>query len=241
VDGPEWLAAGAAVLAGAIAAVSGFGVGSLLTPVLMLSMPTAEAVAVLAIPHAIVTAVRLWRLQRDIDFETFKQFGVASAIGGLAGAFLQPHLSSPILAGVLGVLLIVSGTTEVLRRPIPLPRTSAFRLLGGTLSGFFGGLVGNQGGIRAAALLGFNLNPLQIVATATASAILVDAARVPIYLHYAGPAIAANARLAALITTAALVGTYVGIKVLKRLDQRIYRRLVGVLLLTLGAWLLSQA
>ncbi|HET9369123.1 MAG TPA: sulfite exporter TauE/SafE family protein [Vicinamibacterales bacterium] len=236
----EWLAAGTAVLAGAIAAVSGFGVGSLLTPVLMLSMPTTEAVAVLAIPHAVVTAVRLWRLRRDVDFETFRQFGVASAIGGLAGAFLQPHLSSRLLAGTLGALLLVSGTTEVLRRPVPLPRTPAFRLIGGTLSGVFGGLVGNQGGIRAAALLGFNLNPLQIVATATASAILVDAARVPIYLYYAGPAIAAKARLAALITTAALVGTYVGIKVLARLDQRVYRRLVGVLLLILGAWLLVQ-
>jgi uncharacterized membrane protein YfcA len=32
-----------------VAAVSGFGIGSLLTPVLMLWMPTAHAVAVLAI------------------------------------------------------------------------------------------------------------------------------------------------------------------------------------------------
>ena len=38
-----WFLGAAAVVAGAIAAVSGFGIGSILTPVLMLSMPTAEA------------------------------------------------------------------------------------------------------------------------------------------------------------------------------------------------------
>ena len=55
-----------AVLAGAIAGVSGFGLGSLLTPVLMLSMPAAEAVALLALPHAWVTAVRWLRLRRKM-------------------------------------------------------------------------------------------------------------------------------------------------------------------------------
>jgi uncharacterized membrane protein YfcA len=42
-----------AVIAGAIAAVSGFGIGSLLTPVLMRSMPTGHGVPALGrIPEA---------------------------------------------------------------------------------------------------------------------------------------------------------------------------------------------
>jgi uncharacterized membrane protein YfcA len=61
---PSIFVAAAAVLAGAIAAVSGFGIGSLMTPLLMLQMPPAHAVAVLAIPHAIATAVRLARRPR---------------------------------------------------------------------------------------------------------------------------------------------------------------------------------
>src|SRR5262245_38979820 len=43
LDSP-WLIGAVSVLAGAIAAVSGFGIGSLLTPILMLSMPPAHAV-----------------------------------------------------------------------------------------------------------------------------------------------------------------------------------------------------
>ena len=186
------MVAAASVLAGAVASVSGFGIGSLLTPVLMLSMPAAEAVAVLAIPHALATAIRWVRLRADVDRPTFRQFGVASAVGGLAGAALQARLASTILTLVLGTLLVLAGTTELMRRRVPLPRTPFWRLTGGVLSGIFGGLVGNQGGIRAAALLGFDLPPRRLVATATASALLVDAARVPIYLLARGPAIAAR-------------------------------------------------
>jgi hypothetical protein len=44
----------------------------------------------------------------------------------------------------------------------------------GVLSGFFGGVAGNQGGMRAAALTAFGLEPAAFVATATATGLLVD-------------------------------------------------------------------
>ena len=230
----DLLIAAVAVAAGSIAAVSGFGIGSLLTPVLMMSMPTADAVAVLAIPHAVATTIRLLRLRSDVDMPTFKQFGLASAVGGLAGAALQSRLASPTLTVVLAMLLVLAGSAELARRPLPLPPTPRWRLLGGILSGLFGGLVGNQGGIRAAALLGFNLGPRQLVATATASALLVDAARVPIYLLTAGSTIAAASRLWILVSIGVTVGTFVGVPILGRIPQSMYRRLVGGLLLLLG-------
>lgn len=230
-----------AVLAGAIASVSGFGIGSLLTPVLILSMPTAHAVAVLAIPHALATAIRWLRLRADVHAPTFRQFGIASAMGGLAGAALQASLASPILTIVLGSLLLLAGTTELLRRPIPVPQTPIWRVAGGVTSGFFGGLVGNQGGIRAAALLAFNLHPRQIVATATAAALLVDAARVPIYFVSAGSVIAGTVPLWILISAGVILGTFIGVPVLSRIPESIYRRLVGGLLVFLGLSLFAAA
>lgn len=233
----------ASVLAGAVAAVSGFGIGSVLTPLLVLSIPlaTAEAVAVLAIPHAVATAIRFVRLRRDVHGPTFREFGAASAIGGLSGAVLQSQLASPVLTLVLATLLVLAGTTELLRRRVPLPKTSGWRLAGGVLSGLFGGLVGNQGGIRAAALLGFQLRPRQLVATATASALLVDAARVPIYVVSAGPVIADSARLLLVIAAGVTVGTFVGVPILGRIPESAYRRLVGGLLIALGISLVLLA
>jgi len=238
-EDPAMIIVAASVLAGAVAAVSGFGIGSLLTPVLVLSlgMPTAGAVAVLAIPHAVATAIRFLRLRRDVHSPTFRQFGVASAIGGLAGAALQAQLTSPLLTMVLSALLVLAGTTELLRRRVPLPQTSAWRLAGGVLSGLFGGLVGNQGGIRSAALLGFQLRPRALVATATASALLVDAARVPIYFLTAGPVIARSVPLLLTMAAGVTVSTFIGVPILGRIPESAYRRIVGALLIVLGAGL----
>jgi uncharacterized protein len=224
------------VLAGAIAAVSGFGIGSLLTPLLVVAipMPTAEAVAVLAVPHALATAIRFARLRGDVHRPTFREFGVASAVGGLAGAALQSQLSSPVLTVVLSVLLMLAGTTELLKRRVPLPQTSGWRLAGGVMSGLFGGLVGNQGGIRSAALLGFQLKPRQLVATATASALLVDAARVPIYFVTAGHVIADSVHLLVVMCAGVTLGTFIGVPILGRIPESAYRRLVGGLLVALG-------
>ena len=236
-----WLIGSASVLAGSIAAVSGFGIGSVLTPLLMLSMPTAHAVAVLAIPHAWATTLRLFRLRRDVHPQTFRQFGIASALGGLAGATLQSRLGSPILTIVLASLLVIAGAAELTRRRLPLPQSGGWRLVGGVLSGLFGGLVGNQGGIRAAALLGFELPPRQLVATATASALLVDAARVPIYLFSFGPVIASAAPILIVVSAGVTIGTFLGVPVLGRISPASYRRLVGALLLLLGLALFASS
>jgi uncharacterized membrane protein YfcA len=204
-------------------------------------MPTAEAVAVVAIPHFIATGLRLAGLRRDIHWPTFRQFGIASAVGGLMGAALQARLRSPELSMVLGVLLIMAGGSELAQRRLPLPTTRFWRWLGGTLSGLFGGMVGNQGGIRAAALLGFNLSARELVATSTASAILVDAARLPIYLLTAGSAMVAAKETVVVASIGVVVGTLVGVPVLGRVPVPAYRRMLGGLLILLGSWLLLGA
>jgi uncharacterized membrane protein YfcA len=241
VNDSLWVVGVAAIVAGGVAALSGFGIGSLLTPLLIVSMPTSHAVAILAIPHALATGIRWLRLRSDVHRPTFREFGIASAAGGLTGAALQSQLASPVLTIVLASLLIMAGTAELVERRLPLPETPFWRLLGGILSGLFGGLVGNQGGIRAAALLGFHLRPRQLVATATASALLVDAARLPIYLYSWGDVIAGAVPLWAAASAGAILGTFIGVPVLGRIPEAIYRRLLGGLLFLLGLTLFAAA
>jgi uncharacterized membrane protein YfcA len=108
----------------------------------------------------------------------------------------------------------------------------------GGLSGFFGGLVGNQGGIRSAALLGFDIRKEALVATATAIALIVDGARMPVYF-----AIEMRAMLAGwpiLLTTIAgvLLGTFWGVRLLRRIDERTFRKLLYTLIVVLGVYML---
>ena len=53
----------AAIVAGGIASVTGFGIGSILTPTLSLWMDGRLAVAVVSVPHLVGTAIRFWMLR----------------------------------------------------------------------------------------------------------------------------------------------------------------------------------
>ncbi len=226
-----------AMVAGGIAAVAGFGIGSLLTPALALVVGARIAVAAVAIPHLIGSALRLWILRRHVDRRVLLGFGLASALGGLIGAVLQGVLSTRGLAVLFGAVVAFAGVSEltgwISRRHWSAPAAWA----AGVLSGLLGGLVGNQGGIRAAALLGFDVPKESFVATATAVALFVDAARVPVYLLAEGNEIVALWPVLVVLAAGVIVGTLGGTRVLGRLPERTFRRSVGVLLIALGVFM----
>lgn len=227
-----------AVVAGAVAAVTGFGIGSLVTPVLMLRFPAPLAVAMMGLPHAIGTAIRWWRLRRHVDVAVLKGFGLASAAGGLAGALMHARAGAGVITSIFAVLLIVSGLaglTGIIRR---LHFHGHTAWVGGLVSGLFGGLAGNQGGLRSAALLAFPLKPAAFVATATATALIVDAARLPVYFVTKGDDLVANAPMVAFVALGVVIGTFAGERVLTKLPVETFRRVVATAVLLLGLGML---
>lgn len=237
----DLLLAAVAAVGGAVAAVSGFGIGSLVTPAVAIGSGTRLAVAIVALPHAVATAFRLWNLRDAVDRRVFWRFGLASAAGGLAGGVLHAVLGGDALTAALGLLLVASGLSALGGARLRLPAGTRWAVTAGSLSGLFGGLVGNQGGIRTAALLHLGLAGRALVATSTATGLVVDGARLPVYLATSGTELMAALPTVTLLTAGALVGTVLGAPILRRLPDRAYRAVVGWLLVALGAWLLVRA
>lgn len=226
------------IVAGGIAAVAGFGIGSLLTPTLAIATGTKLAVAAIAIPHFVATVQRFWILRRYVDRRVLLGFGIASAVGGLVGALAHARATSRALTIVFGVLLVLAGASQLTgwMQRVRWGRASAWAA--GALSGVLGGLVGNQGGIRSAAMLGFDVPKEAFVATATAVGIFVDVARLPVYLATQGSAIASVWRFVVIATIGAVIGTVLGTRVLGHLPPRAFRHVIGVLLVVLGVYMI---
>lgn len=224
-----------------IASVTGFGLGSVLTPVLARTVPIEVAIVLTSVPHAIATALRCWLLRDAIDRALLRSFGVASALGGLAGAVVATTWRSPALLLVFGLLLVSSGLSSLTGWARRAPESRSLALAGGMISGFFGGLAGNQGGIRAAALLSARVPATAFVATATAVALLVDLVRVPLYVIGAPAVLSANGAVLLAASVGAIIGTLAGRVVLRAISETVFRAVVSWGVLLLGGWIVWGA
>jgi hypothetical protein len=94
-----------------------------------------------------------------------------------------------------------------------------------------------RGGIRSAALLGFDLSKEKFVGTATAIALFVDDARLPVYLANQGAEMLMLWQWIVLGTVGVVAGTVLGSRVLKRVPEVWFRRVLAVL----GVVMLARA
>jgi len=229
-----------AVLAGGTASVVGFGIGSLLTPLLAVRYGTATAVAAVTLPHLLGTALRCWRLRASIDVKVLLRFGLLSALGGVAGALLGTRLDAGNLTRILGLLLLLTASAQLTGWSSRWHPHGPIVAVLGFGSGFFGGIAGNQGGLRAAALSAFGLAPAAFVATSTAIGLLVDAARGPVYLWHAAGELAALWRPIGIAAAGVVAGTLLGERILLGLTPARFARIVAVAIGLLGCWLLLR-
>ena len=222
------------VIAGGLASVTGFGIGSLLTPVLALDVETRLAVAAVSVPHVIGTGVRFWLLQGGVDRRVFVQFGLTSAVGGLAGALLQGRATNRWLTLVFGALLLFAALSEASGLAQRMRFRGHVAWIAGAVSGLLGGLVGNQGGLRSAALLGFDLTKRSFVATATAVGLVVDGARMPIYVATQHSGMAAMWPSIVVAAVGVTLGTVLGSRMLARIPEIWFHRVLAAVLAALG-------
>lgn len=229
-----------AVLSGATAAVIGFGIGSVLTPLLLTRFEPHVAISVVALPHLIATATRYVQHRQWIDRTVLLRFGLPSAIGGFVGAVAQDRFQGSTLVVVLAVLLISTGIANFTRGFGGWHPRSMMAIVLGSIAGIFGGLVGNQGGFRSAGLTAFALEPRPYLATGTAVGLLIDLARTPVYLARSGPGLVDLALPIVIATAGCFAGTIAGERMFLRMSPQRYRKVVGMAVLILGVWLLAS-
>ncbi len=93
-----------AFIAGAVASIAGFGIGSLLTPMLTLKVGEKLAVAAISISHFLGTSFRFWNLKGFIDRKAFIHFGILIVQFGILGL---RYVQADLLFIILSVILII--------------------------------------------------------------------------------------------------------------------------------------
>ncbi len=214
--------------------LTGFGLGTVLTPVFTIFYDVKLAVLMVAIVHLLNNVFKLYLFRAHIDFGIIRRFGLLSIAGAFLGAVLQFYMHGGPLKVFLGVVLVILGGIELVptRKKLILPKKVDF--LGGFSSGVLGGLIGNQGAIRSAYLLNYQISKEAFIASATLIASIIDITRIPIYLTSHRQELAAEWAHIAWVVATAYCGTLVGKRLLKRIDLGTFKKIVAAFVVLLG-------
>lgn len=245
------LVCSAAFLASGLTLFSGFGLGTLLMPVFALFFPLKTAVGLTAVVHFLNNLFKLVFFGRRADKGVVIGFGLPAIFAAFFGAFCLSWLSDmeplfryqafgremavlPVKLS-LGALMIAFALLELSPSFENLSFDRKYLPLGGILSGFFGGLSGQQGALRSAFLIRCGLSKESFIASGVVIACLVDVARLGVYAaRFSAADASANASLLIAAASCAFIGVWAGTRLVHKVTLRAVRRLVAVLLLAIA-------
>ena len=229
---------------------SGFGLGTILLPVFSLFMPVELAVLATAIVHILNNALKFVLIRNFIDKAVLLSFGISAVIGAFFGAMIQKKIGGShilyelelldttnrveLLSFVIGILMLVFAVLDL----IPILKKISFGkgqfTIGGFLSGFFGGLSGHQGALRAAFLAKSNLKAEVFISTSVCLSLLIDATRIPVYLS-SNIQFQDHWLMIAPACIFAFLGSYFGKKLFTKKKVQNIRVFVAVFLFLMGS------
>jgi len=244
----------AALITSGLTLFSGFGLGTLLMPAFAIFFPVEVAIALTAIVHFLNNVFKLFLVGKFTDKGVLLRFGIPAIIFSYLGAKMLLLLSGlrPVAAYelfgnsfdatlvkvVIAVLLVMFSITELTPRLANISLKRKYLPIGGILSGFFGGLSGNQGALRSPFLLKAGLSREGYIATGAVISCLVDVTRLSIYAtHFSNAGRDENLDLLVTATASAFFGAFLGARYMKKVTMRSITILVSIMLLGIAVGL----
>ena len=248
----------AALFASGLTLFSGFGLGTLLMPIVAIFFPVEIAIAITAIVHLANNLFKVVLLGKKANRSVLLRFGLPAVAFAFMGALLLGWLSDVPsvfeyaafgwqmqvfpLKLVVGTLILVFVMLELSPGLSSIALDRRYLPYGGVVSGFFGGLSGHQGAFRSMFLLKSGLNKDEFVATGVMLAVMVDMSRMVIYgwdMSWQHHSIEWPLVVAASV--AAFVGAYFGSRLLRKITIRSIQIIVSILLVVVSLGLITGA
>lgn len=231
MQGPDILFFTLAFFSEVVGTMAGFGSSTIFLPIALFFFDFRAALILVAIFHMSGNIGRITFFRHGLNRELLMKFGMPSVILTFIGALLVDHISQPVLKIILGTFLLSYVALSFSRPGMSVKPTLRNNIFGGSISGFFAGLIGTGGALRASFLTSYNLEKSVYISTAAAISLAVDISRIPVYLasgylpqdyYYFVP----------VLFVLAIAGSFIGKRIVSKVPQKKFRTFV---LLVIGA------
>ncbi|HEY5405936.1 MAG TPA: TSUP family transporter [Ginsengibacter sp.] len=226
---------------------SGFGLGTILTPVFMIFFPVEVAIALVAVVHFFNNIIIVSLVGKNADKTVLLRFGFPAILASFAGAWLLLKISnlSALYSYTIGsrlfevtpvkfiiaILLIGFALLDLIPSLQRIQLNKNSLPIGGLLSGFFGGLSGHQGALRSAFLIKAGLSKEAFIASAAALSVFIDITRLSVYAtRFSETGLHEKMSYVLAATLAAIGGSLLAKKLLKKITLKFIQVTVAIML-----------
>jgi uncharacterized membrane protein YfcA len=225
-------ASAAAYVLALVSAIAGFGGGVLLLPVFTALFGLRVAVPMLTVTQLSSNASRAWLNRRELRWRLVGWFALGTVPLAVAGGLLLAHAPLEPLKRLLGVFLIgVVGWRRYNAHPSK-PADPTFAAVGAA-SGLGSALLGSVGPLTAPFFLAYGLTRAVYIGTEAVGALTMHLAKLAAY--GVGDLLTAKVLIyGAALTPATVAGAWTGRRLLTRVSDRLFVRLVEAGLLVSG-------
>lgn len=241
----------AAFLTAVLTFFSGFGLGTILTPVFVIFFPIDLAIALTGVVHFFNNIFKLFLVGKDADQSILIRFGIPAIFAAFIGAWillqitdLRPLFTYQLFSTdfevtpiklIISVLLIVFALMDLIPFFERIRIEKKHMPFGGILSGFFGGLSGHQGALRTAFLIKAGLSKEAFIGTSVLIGTLIDFSRLAVYSNrFLESGLIENLPLVTIATLSAILGAFFGNKLLKKITLKFLQQFIAILLILIS-------
>lgn len=172
------------IAASALSGFTGFGMSSIVTPFLIDFFPAAETFMFTGLTHTIGSLWMILFFRRSLNLRLLLAFGIPGIIGSFLGSQISLALPRVLLIHFMGIFLVLYVVLVRWYARYHFPAEMKFAILGGSLAGFFAGVFGFSGAIRALFLSSFALPKEEYILTSHLLELGVDITRSGTYLAH---------------------------------------------------------
>lgn len=222
-----------ALLAEILGTVGGFGSSVFFVPIANIYFDFQTVLGITALFHVASNMSKIAMFKKGINKKLIINIGVPAVLFVIIGGIVSKYLDGYLLEIFLGIFLIGLSLLFIIKTNLIVKPHRKEAILGGTLSGFFAGILGTGGAIRGLTMAAFNLEKNAFIATSAVIDFCVDLSRSVVYF-FNGFITKEILIYIPFLIVISIIGTYIGKRLLTKISQENFKKFSLILILIIG-------
>lgn len=225
-------------IASIIGTTAGFGISTVMIPVVLLFYPLSQTLFFVGIIHWVGNLWKLILFRRGISWKLILSFGIPGIAASLLGALLVFRIPASLLSRILASFILTYVIYIFAKPSFKVKESILSAFSGGAFSGFLAGIFGMGGAVRSLFLSAFDLPKAIYIATSGAIALFIDTTRLTTYF-LKGTRLQTSILWGMLIfIPVSFLGAKIAQLVVNKIPQKYFRIVIAVFLFLVAIKLL---